>query len=251
PLDVEEVVARWRGLKDAHGGQTAVVVQEAMPTEYDPEDVSRVLPTTRGQWLALLAAVALLAGLVGFAFGQRESSPSRASVEVGFLIDMIDHHDQAVQLSLLETRNGGNPAIQHFAHEILRQQSVEIGLMTEKLTEWNQERRADVGPAMVWMDHVHQSDAMPGMASNAEMRALGVARGADADALFVRLMQDHHEGGAEMASYAAQNSTNSWINELASRMAKIQKQEIAEMETARKRAGLTDAPPAWVPAFPD
>lgn len=198
-----------------------------------------MLPVTRAQWVALLAAVAALAGVIGFVVGQRaESFPGRGSVDAGFLIDMIDHHDQAVQMSLLETRNGGTPEIQHFAHEILRQQSVEIGLMTEKLEEWGLERRAEVSTAMAWMDHPHPSDAMPGMAAPSEMKALGIARGRDADALFVRLMKAHHQGGADMAQYAADHASTAWVKDLAGRMAKVQRQEIGEMETARKRFDL-------------
>ncbi len=250
PLEVEEVVSRWRDLHGADGGKTDQMEPEPTTTALaDSASPSSILPATRTQWLALVAAVALLTGLVGYVLGQRDSAPSRGSVEVGVLLDMIDHHDQAIQISLLETRNGATPEMQHFAHEILRQQSVEIGLMTQKLTEWNQERRAEVGPAMGWMGHVHQSDAMPGMASETEMDALGVARGVDADALFVRLMQAHHEGGADMAQYAADHTSDAWIKDLASRMARIQQQEIAEMETARQRAGLPGSPADWVPAF--
>lgn len=226
-------------------------------TSPDPENVddttaasTGIAPTTSGQWLALLAAVALLAAFAGYLFGQRETYPSDRSLEVGFLVDMIDHHDQAVQLSLMEIRNGANSDVQHFAHEILRQQSVEIGLMTQKLEDWGKQRRAEVGPAMVWMDHEHRSDAMPGMASPEEMEALGLARGAEADALFVRLMQDHHVGGADMAQYAADHTANAFVKDLAARMASVQRKEIQEMEQARKRAGLPESPGAWVPAFP-
>lgn len=197
-----------------------------------------MLPVTRAQWLALLAAVAVLTGVLGYAVGQRDASPSRASVNAGFLIDMIDHHDQAVQLSLLEIRNGTTAEIQGFAHEILRQQSVEIGMMTRQLEQWGLDRRADVGPAMTWMGHTHQSDAMPGMASTDEMRALGLARGAEADALFVKLMRAHHEGGADMGDYAAEHADSAWVRDLAGRMARVQRQEIKEMEAARQRAGL-------------
>ena len=234
PLDVEEIVARWRTVRPVVNEPEPRAAEQAS----DVDTASTVLPTTRGQWIALIAAVAVLAGVVGFLLGQRDTYPSRTSVDAGFLIDMIDHHDQAVQMSLLETRNGGHPEIQHFAHEILRQQSVEIGLMTEKLGEWHLERRAEVGTAMAWMDHPHPSNAMPGMATDAQMRALGVARGDAADALFIAMMKAHHQGGADMAQFAADHAAKAWVKDLAGRMARIQRQEIGEMEAARQRFGL-------------
>jgi uncharacterized protein (DUF305 family) len=161
---------------------------------------------------------------------------------------MSGHHDQAVQMSLMEIRNGEHTDVKVFAEEILRQQSFEIGLMTQKLASWGYGRGDGTHLAMGWMGHSMPIASMPGMASENEMNALRDARGADADALFVRLMQDHHQGGAEMADYAARHTRNAFIKDLATRMRSVQLQEIRELEAARERAQLRGDPPGWEPA---
>ena len=213
-----------------------------------PTLLDRVAPATRAQWVFLMLAAVVLASITSFVVARETSSPSSASVEVGFLRDMLGHHDQAVQMSLIEIRNGLHTDVKVFAQEILRQQSFEIGLMTQKLDSWGYGRGDGTHLAMGWMGHAMPIASMPGMASEKEMTLLGEARGAEADALFVRLMQDHHRGGADMAGYAASHTRNSFIKDLATRMRNVQLQEIREMEAARERVQLRADPPGWEPA---
>jgi len=85
---------------------------------------------------------------------------------------------------------------------------------------------------------------MPGLASEAEILSLSDA-GADTDAWFASLMIDHHAVGADMADAAARLSRDPDVRELATRMAKVQRQEISEMIAAAKRARIT-IPPSGV-----
>ena len=95
-------------------------------------------------------------------------------------------------------------------------------------------------------------DEMPGLANDAELKALREAEGAEADALFMALMEDHHRGGVSMAAAAAEQRPTLWVRELADRMARNQAIEINEMQAARTRADLDADPDGYEPGpFPD
>ena len=191
--------------------------------------------------VALGLALLLLAGVVGYELGARDEVPGEASIDVGFLQDMIAHHEQALELSNDELLHGAEERIRAFAREILLFQSYEIGLMEKQLGEWGYERAAPER-VMGWMGASVPAAEMPGLASPEELRALGLARGRDSDALFVALMRDHHRGGIHMAEYATERATDPFVRDLAARMARNQLLEIKEMEIARDQAGLPAAP---------
>ncbi|HVE93620.1 MAG TPA: DUF305 domain-containing protein [Acidimicrobiales bacterium] len=202
-----------------------------------------------GQWLAMAAAMVFLAGSLGYAAGaRRDRVPGAESVDVGFLHDMISHHEQAVRMSNLELINGVVPEVQVFGREIVHLQSYEIGLMERQLALWGRSRVARPDIAMAWMDQAVLVDSMPGLAGRAEMRLMERGSGRDADALFVALMKDHHRGGIHMAEYAAKHSATEFVRDIARRMAAAQTLEIREMEFARRTAGLADQPAGYVPA---
>lgn len=203
---------------------------------------------TRRQWIALVCALSFLAFAIGLMAGVDLGKPARpgaSSVDVGFLQDMSSHHEQAIQMSLLEMRRGNDASVKSFAEEIHYLQAYEIGAMERQLDEWGYSRQNRSPLAMTWMGDDVQVDQMPGMATTEEFDALGNVTGAAADALFVRLMQDHHRGGIAMADYAAKNAKTAFVRDIAARMARVQRLEINEMEGALGRAGLDPNPPGW------
>jgi len=123
-----------------------------------------------------------------------------------------------------------------------------MGLMQQQLADWGLPATDPNPEAMEWMGMPVATDQMTGMASEAELTALTGARGRDADALFVPLMQDHHRGGVHMATYAATHAESEFVRSLATRMARNQRIEVNELEQARARAGLPESPPGYEPA---
>ena len=211
-------------------------------------DVERLLPRSWFGLAGLVAAFAFLGGAITyFVTERRDAPPSGSSVDVGFLQDMITHHEQALALSVSEIQNGTTPEARLFAKEILQQQSWEIGMMQRQLEQWDARREDRPATAMEWMGMPVAADEMPGLASDDELRALRQADGAAADALFLALMQDHHRGGVAMAEAAAAQASDPWVRDLAARMARNQAIEINEMDAARRRAGLPDDPPGYEP----
>ncbi|HEX2038279.1 MAG TPA: DUF305 domain-containing protein [Acidimicrobiales bacterium] len=193
--------------------------------------------------VAFAVALAFLAASVGYAVGSRDTAPGRGSVDVGFLYDMIGHHEQAITLSKLELVKGSEGRVKSFAEEILYYQGYEIGLMTQQLRSWGHRRDEPPERAMAWMGHGVPREDMPGMASQAELDALYQAQGRDVDARFLALMIDHHAGGVHMAEEALRRATSSFVRDFADRTVRQQRTEIREMELARDRLGLPAAPP--------
>jgi uncharacterized protein (DUF305 family) len=211
-------------------------------------DVERFLPRTWPGLVALIAVALFFGGAVTFFATERaDAPPGSSSVDVGFLQDMSTHHDQALALSATELANGDASGAKIFAHEIIQQQSYELGLMARQLDAWGYSRHQRPDTAMAWMGAPTPADEMPGMASPAELDALQDAAGDHADALFLALMIDHHRGGVHMASAAADSAKDPWVQEIAERMARTQGKELNEMRAAQQRLDLTDEPAGYTP----
>lgn len=86
---------------------------------------------------------------------------------------------------------------------------------------------------MAWMDHPVPVGEMPGMASPGQIAGLAGASGAEADALFIRLMTAHHDGGIHMAEHAWRHGADADVRELAESIAKLQRLEIRDLQQAR------------------
>jgi uncharacterized protein (DUF305 family) len=226
------------------------------PRPEGPEgDDAGVVPERRGLWLswlqlaALGVALAFLGGAVVYYAGSRDRSPGE--VDVGFVQDMTTHHDQAVEMALIELDRGENPTVLGFAKDILIFQNRELGIMATRLDDWGSDPADRPATAMGWMDMETAPGEMPGMATEAEMDALAGAEGAAADALFLELVTEHHRGGIHMAGYAATHAGDDEVRELAGRMARWQAIEINEMAQTAERLGFdVDIEPAEVPPEP-
>ena len=202
----------------------------------------RITRPTGVQLVALVIVLCFLAGVVGWRVG-RGFPPDDDSAVVGFLHDMISHHEQAIVMSQIELANGTVRDVQTFADEIIRFQSYEIGLMERMLEEWGHTRYDAPKLAMQWMGDPVPRDAMPGLATGNEMAGLRDAR-TDTDAWFTALMVDHHAGGVAMIDGVLDDASGD-LRALAERMRKAQDSEIGELLAAAERAQL-DVPPDGV-----
>ena len=185
-----------------------------------------------GKVLVLGFALAFLVGAAGYFVGVRTAAPPSSAVDEGFLQDMSDHHDQAVEIALLGASRATDPVVRDFATEVLLFQRRELGLFQA----YQQERGimpAEYDPdrtSMAWMDMAQPLSTMNGMASEEQLDALAEATGTDFDRMFLELMQTHHVGGAHMAEYAAEHAADAKIRTLADRMARNQRAEANEYQ---------------------
>ena len=190
------------------------------------------------QLVVVALALAFLGGAVGYVIGKGRP-PGEGSTDVGFLRDMIDHHEQAVTMARLTLQKPDiDPVTRSFADEVVLFQMREIGLMDGLLDEWGYTRGDLDRRAMTWMGMDTTIASMPGMQSPDAIDELREAEGREADRLFLTMMREHHLGGLHMADYAARHAGSSRVRTLAARMAEFQRSEAAEYEGQLRRLGL-------------
>lgn len=194
-------------------------------------------PLGRPVLVALVAALTFLGGAVGYTLG-RGRPPAASSADVGFLQDMIAHHEQAVRMATTGDAAATEVSVRHFAREVLIFQQYEIGLMEAYLKRWGHPRVSPRTTVMGWMGHPTAPDTMPGLATAAQLRELETATGRTVDALFLKLMIEHHKGGVHMADEAVKRVRDREVRDLARRMRTNQRSEIVEYERAVTRLGL-------------
>lgn len=121
------------------------------------------------------------------------------AADVHFMSGMIHHHAQAIVMADWALTRAAHPSIHTLAGRIINAQQDEIA----RMQQWLRERRQPVpepSPSGMKMtmggaEHVM---LMPGMLTEAQMRQLEQARGAEFDRLFVSLMIQHHQGAVTM-----------------------------------------------------
>ncbi len=205
-----------------------------METSAADPPVDEAAPQRRGlsttKIVILVLACAFLAGAAGYLLGDRTSGPSDSAVDVGFLHDMLDHHEQAVTMASVTTANASDPIVRDFAREVLIEQRYEIGLMDAYLQARDEVRGDPERDAMAWMGMGMPVAQMPGYASEDELDALQSASPEEQNEVFLELMIAHHRGGVAMAEYAARHAEDPRVRRLAEVMADVQAKEIIEYE---------------------
>jgi uncharacterized protein (DUF305 family) len=191
--------------------------------------------------VALVVAVAIFAGAVGYVVRGGPDKPELNKVDIGFLADMVTHHQGAVSLSFSYLPNQNDGAVTAIAEGIITSQSVEISLMNTQLAQSDDDRIDAVASddvAMEWMGEPVDPADMPGLASVEDFEELEAATGVDADEIFTRLMINHHAAGIAMAEYVINHGDDDVVRRLARAMVKIQSFEIDEMNVRREKLGL-------------
>lgn len=111
--------------------------------------------------------------------------------DVEFMQGMIAHHAQAIYMSRMAEAHGANPRLLRLATKIDQSQVAEIRLMQEWLIDNGQ-----VAPdTSSW-----RAMTMPGMLTEAQLKALDAATGIAFDRAFLTLMIQHHEGALKMVA---------------------------------------------------
>ena len=191
---------------------------------------------------AFIAGI-FLAGVFGYLVGTTDDRAPSA-VDLGFVQDMITHHEQAVAMAGIALRTSESPSVRTIANEVVITQMREIGLFDATLQRWGRNRKSYDDEVMAWMGMPMPLEEMPGYADDIELAALQDATGADFDALFLSLLSAHHVGGTQMAAFAADNARDGRVADLAAVIERNQSVEIAEYAQAAEREGLPTIPGA-------
>jgi uncharacterized protein (DUF305 family) len=196
-------------------------------------------PTLRSSWswaqvIGFGAACTFLGACL--MYGAHTYSERRVdATSLGFVRDMIDHHDQAVQMSVRVQSSASDLAVQQIAMDIIQEQRYEIGMMDTWLEEWNSTRGEYDRVAMVWMDMGSPVDQMMGMQDPDAVRALSTLPTQQAELSFLKMMQDHHRGGIDMAKHAADHADKAEVRNFAKRVMAVQNSEINEIQAVINR----------------
>ncbi|HEX5726476.1 MAG TPA: DUF305 domain-containing protein [Longimicrobiaceae bacterium] len=159
----------------------------------------------RALFAALLAAAAAGCGSAAPGAAQSAPAPTGAvrdpytAADVHFMSAMIGHHAQAIEMSRLAPTHGASPSVLTLAARIINAQEDEIATMQQWLRDRGQpvpEARS-AGAHMMMHGVEHE---MPGMLTEAQLRQLDQARGAEFDRLFLTFMIQHHRGAVVMVT---------------------------------------------------
>lgn len=196
--------------------------------------------------LALVLAGAAVGLLI--AAGRGPGVPAADSVDVGFAQDMSVHHEQAVGMATWERDHTADPVLRQLAFDIETGQLAQIGRMQGWLALWQAPSQPS-GEHMAWMrdapahlGHGAGAERMPGMASEDELAGLRASTGAALDVRFLQLMLRHHEGGVEMARYAAEHASVPEVRALAAQMLAAQTAESEYMRSLLAQRGAQPLP---------
>lgn len=150
---------------------------------------------------------------------QRAEDDSPNSADVAYARMMIQHHSQALEMTGLAPDRAESSKLKRLAERIAAAQGPEIAAMRDWLTSYGKDERPEG----------HDHATMPGMATEAQLKKLGAARGKAFDELFLTLMITHHEGAITMATDVKGQGNNIRIEEMADDVVAQQTSEIARM----------------------
>jgi uncharacterized protein (DUF305 family) len=186
--------------------------------------------------LATVTSAAVLAACGGGDDDAMEPAAATTfnTADVTFAQQMIPHHSQAVKMASLAAGRAKDPAVKKLAAAIVAGQGPEIETMQSLLEAWGQ----PLVPDMAGMDHstmspdemMSMSADMPGMAGEAELKALAAAKGAEFDRMFLTMMIEHHRGALQMAKAERAQGQDPAALTLAAQIETSQQGEIKKMQ---------------------
>nr|WP_203690418.1 DUF305 domain-containing protein [Streptomyces sp. SID12488] len=146
-----------------------------------------------------------------------DDSPN--SADISYARRMIEHHAQAIEITELVPKRAESAPVKLLAERIAAAQRPEIAAMQGWLKDSGSDAKSS--------GHAHE--AMPGMATGAQLANLRAAKGKAFDELFLTLMITHHEGAVTMATEVKGQGNNVRIEEMADDVIAQQTAEINRM----------------------
>jgi uncharacterized protein (DUF305 family) len=119
--------------------------------------------------------------------------------DIRFMSAMIGHHAQAIVMAGWAPTHDASSSVRTLAERIVSGQEDEIAT----LQRWLRDRRQPVPEAhptgtQMTMHGARHEQLMPGMLTEAQLKQLDQARGAEFDRLFLTFMIQHHRGAVSM-----------------------------------------------------
>jgi uncharacterized protein (DUF305 family) len=186
-------------------------------------------------WLALLAALALIAVVAAGCGGDDEktaSTPGNAT-DAAFVADMTAHHQGAIDMAKLAQKRADHAEVRSLADDIISAQQSEIATMKAVRDDMHSMGMHDGG-------HMGMSEHAMGM--DMDMHALENAK--PFDKAFIDAMVPHHQGAIAMAEDLLKEGEQPALRKMAGDIISAQTKEIAQMKQWRKTwYGSAKVPP--------
>lgn len=149
-------------------------------------------------------------------------SVAKNPADIMFVVMMIPHHEQAVEMSdLLLAKSGVEADVRELAEQIKAAQQPEIDQMKGWLADWGID-----DSHMSSMDHAGHMD---GMLSKEQLEKLQNADGPTGQRLYLEGMIEHHQGAIDMANNVLGAGQDPGVKKLAEAIVVSQQAEIVEM----------------------
>lgn len=159
-------------------------------------------------WAAALAILSLLA-----IAGPASANAPRSKAERAFLVDMVGHHQMAVDMAKMAKEKATHQELKDMADDVIRTQTAEITLMRGWLRTWYGRTVGD--------DH---------MGHHEDMQMLDEATGPEFEVRFMAMMSVHHAQAIEGARAVRHYRLHGKVRKLTRAIVTAQQREIAQMQ---------------------
>ena len=159
-------------------------------------------------WTAALAVLSLFA-----IAGPASANAPRSKAERAFLVDMVGHHQMAVDMAEMAKEKATHQELKDMADDVIRTQTAEITRMRGWLKNWYGRTVGD--------DH---------MGHHEDMQMLEDATGPEFEVRFMAMMSVHHAQAIERARAVRRYRLHGKVRKLTRDIITAQQREIAQMQ---------------------
>lgn len=155
------------------------------------------------------------------------------NAEVAFATDMIPHHAQAASMAEMATTQAASAQVKQLATKIKAEQESQLKTMSDHMTG----RGMPVPSMGSGHDMGSKDEGMNGMMTSTQMGALGKARGAQFDRMWLQMMVKHHQGAISLSRTELSEGSSPGNKKLAQSIIDAQTVEIAQMNSMMANVG--------------
>lgn len=168
-----------------------------------------------------------------------EDSASAKDTDGAFIVEMIPHHESAVEMAEVAERRAEHPEVKDLAAQIITTQTAEIGAL-------EQVHQRLFGQPTSKADHGTLGLPMHEMGMHMDPADLEAA--SPFDRAFIDMMIPHHQGAIRMARIELAQGEDSDLAKIAEAIVDAQAKEIREMNEWRVEWYGKPSPAGGVPA---
>ena len=158
---------------------------------------------------------------------------ARNNTDVAFTSNMIRHQAQAAVIANMANAQATDPKLKQLATQMMATQQPQLKTMSDQMTRW--------GMPLPTMGNGNDTGSMgagiDGMMTSAQMGALGKARGAGFDRMWLQTMIKNHQGAVALSRTELAQGSNPDNKKLAQAIIDAQSADITQMSSMMATLG--------------